>query len=151
MNKTFVMRGQVADFRGAGAFETLNFSGFTPGIAYRLVEFRVWPSNGTNTNDEIDASITAAKTPADPSTPDYRQEGLIGTACWENNSSEQYGPNFASLVNDTFMITQDLLLTANDYQGSSPINFHCKFVGEKMSSNEEAVTNFRQYTISNDD
>ena len=40
MNKEFVMRGQTA----SGETETLNFSGYKPGYAYRLVEFSIYPS-----------------------------------------------------------------------------------------------------------
>ncbi len=148
MPTEFVMRGQIASFKVAGEHETLNFSGYKPGYAYRLVEFRVWPSSGTNSNDELEGIITAAKTVADPAAPDFSDQGTIGVACWENNSSEQYGPNYASLVDDTFLITQNLLLSANDYSGDSPINWFCRFAGEKMSGPEEAVTNYKQYLIS---
>ena len=144
------MRGQVQSFRVNGDFETLNFSGFKPGMAYRLVEFRVWPSDGTNSNDELDAIITAGKTVKNPSAPNFNDQGTIGVACWENNSSEQFGPNHASLVDDTFLVTQNLLLSANDYQGDSPINWFCRFVSEKMSGPQEAVTNYKQYLISDE-
>ena len=40
MKKEFVMRGQTA----SGETEVLNFSGYKPGYAYRLVEFQIYPS-----------------------------------------------------------------------------------------------------------
>ena len=147
MKKEFVMRGQVTSSKSTGEYEILNFSGKTTGYAYRLIEFRVWPSGGTNTNDELDGIITAGKTVADPAAPNFNDAGIIGVACWENSSSEQYGPNNASLVDDTFLITQDLLLSANDYQGDSPINWFCRFKAEKVNDAEQAVANFNQFTI----
>ncbi len=150
MKKEFVMKGQTTSFKSTSEYEILNFSGHTPGYAYRLIEFRVWPSAGTNANDELDGIITASKTAADPAAPNFNDAGTIGVACWENNSSEQYGPNHASLVDDTFLITQDLLLSANDYQGDSPINYFCRFKAEKVNSAEEAVANFNQFTIFDD-
>jgi hypothetical protein len=35
--------------------------------------------------------------------------------------------------------------------GNHPVNWQCRFVAEKMSTAEEAVTNYHQFTISNDD
>jgi len=149
MKKEFIMRGTVNDFKTTGQVETLNFSGHKgKGIAYRLTEFRIWPVAGANTSDEMNASITAAKTAADPSVPNFTDEGLIGNACWVNSSSEQYGPQYASLVNDTYLITQNLLLTADDHQGSSAVNYHCRFTAVKMSGSEEAAANFKQFAIS---
>ena len=40
MRKEFVMRGKTA----SGETEVLNFSGYKPGYAYRLVEFDLYPS-----------------------------------------------------------------------------------------------------------
>ena len=150
MRKTFVMRGQTTSFKAGGGFEVLNFGKYKQGYAYKLTEFKVWPSGGTNANDELDGIITASKTVADPAAPDFSDLGTIGVACWENSSSEQYGPNQASLVDDTFLITQDLLLSANDYQGDSPINYFCRFKSVKMTNAEEAVTNYKQFAISDE-
>jgi len=147
MNKEFIMRGQTARTKT----EVLNFSGNTPGYAYRLVEFRLYPSTaiGTN-NDELTGSITAGKTAIDPTNPDFNDEGLIGTAYTSQYSSPAYPPGDRSVVNDLFLITQDLILKVENTDSGTPVNWQCRFVAEKMSSNEEAVTNFKQYTISND-
>ncbi len=146
MPKEFIIKGQTASFKADGIYETLNF-GVKDGYGFKLIEFRVWPSAGTNANDELDGIITAGKTVADPAAPNFNDPGTIGVACWENNSSEQYGPNNASLVDDTFMITQDLLLSVNDYQGDDPINWFCRFRAEKMSESEKANQNYRQFMI----
>jgi len=154
MNKHFVMRGKTA----SGLTEVLNFSGNTSGFAYRMTEFLIWPSTGIGTtNQELAATVTAAKTFEDPANPNFDNEGLIGVAMKTITQGQDdrafIATNEASVVNDTFLITQDLILAVVDTYAGSPaaVNWQCRFVAEKMSSNEEAVTNFKQYTISNDD
>jgi len=150
MNKEFVMRGKTA----SGLTEVLNFSGNTPGYAYRLTEFDIYPSEGIgSTNQELAASVTAGKVLEDPANPNFNNDGLIATAAFTMDAGVSYpGTRPYSVVNDTFLITQDLILAVIDTQGGSPkpVNWQCRFVAEKMNTNEEAVTNFKQYTISND-
>ena len=147
MNKEFVMRGQTAK----GLTEVLNFSGNTPGYAYRLVEFILYPSTNIGAADaEMCAVITAGKTALDPQNPNFSDEGLIGSTLFVDDAADHYPASSHTVINDTFLITQDLLLTVFNSE-ANPINWQCRFVAEKMSSNEEAVTNFKQYTISNDD
>jgi len=155
MNKEFVMRGKTA----SGLTEVLNFSGNTPGYAYRMTEFQIWPSTGIGTtNQELAATVTASKTFEDPSNPNFNNDGLIAVAMktltkGENSAVDAFvATNEASVVNDTFLITQDLILAVVDTYTGAPadVNWQCRFVAETMSSNEEAVTNFKQYTISND-
>jgi len=149
MNKEFVMRGQTA----SGLTEILNFSGLTPGYAYRMTEFSLFPSTsiGSQTH-ELAATITAAKTFEDPSNPNFNNEGLIGTALFVRDDGQR-SVYSNSLINDTFLITQDLILAVIDTHAGAPmaINWQFKFVGEKLSTAEEAVTNYKQFTISNDD
>jgi len=148
MNKEFVMRGKLAH----GVSEVLNFSGNKPGYAYRLTEFNVWPSTAVaGSGDEQVACITAAKTAADPINPNFDEEGLIGNAMFVSAGDPAVTPGMLSLINDTFLITQDLHILARDESGGNDVNYQARFVAEKMSLNEEAVTNFKQYTISNDD
>ena len=149
MNKEFVMRGKTA----SGETEVLNFSGNTPGYAYRLTEFILYPSEPGTTTYELCGSVTAGKTAVSPvSSVNFNDEGLIGTCIVSANGNAFYAHGPESIINDTFLITQDLILMVQDATGSSQaVNWQCRFVAEKMSSNEEAVTNFRQYTISNDD
>jgi len=146
MNKEFVMRGQTAK----GLTEVLNFSGNTPGYAYRLVEFILYPSLNIGAADsEMCAVITAGKTALDPQNPNFSDEGCIATTMFVDDAADHYASSTHTVINDTFLITQDLLLTVFNSE-ASPINWQCRFVAEKMSSNEEAVTNFKQYTISSD-
>ena len=58
MRKTFVMRGQTA----SGQTEVLNFGKYKQGYAYRLTEFKMFPSTNIN-GDHYDmvGSITAEK------------------------------------------------------------------------------------------
>ena len=145
MPQEFVMRGQTA----SGGTETLNFSGYKPGYAYRLVEFQLWNSTaiGTAKAEQV-GTVTAAKTAEDPVNPNFNNEGLIAVAALGDNESDAYGPTPASIINDTFLITQNLQLMVQDTGGTNnPINWQCRFVAEKMSKAEEAVTNYKQFTI----
>jgi hypothetical protein len=150
MNKEFVMRGQTA----SGGTEVLNFSGNTPGYAYRLTEFTIYPS--TNIGGELTelcGTVTAGKTAVAPTDPNFNNEGLIGTALMTLYSSPAYPASSTSVVNDTFLITQDLILMVQDTDASGtqyPINWQCRFVAEKMNDAETAVTNYRQFQISDE-
>jgi len=150
MKKEFVMRGQTA----SGETEVLNFSGYKPGYAYRLVEMELFPStNIGGKNGELAASITAAKTYEDPANPNFNNEGLIGVAKFDGiSSNSSYTSTFFSVVNDTFLITQNLILAVIDTEAGSPmaVNWQCRFVSVKMNDAEEAATNFKQFTISDE-
>ena len=145
MNKEFVMRGQTA----SGQTEILNFSGYKSGYAYRLVEFVLYPSTGMGSaNDELMGSITASKTATTPTDPNFNDEGLIGVAYASQYSSPAYPPGDRTIVNDTFLITQNLILMVQNTDSGTPVNWQCRFVAEKMSGPESAVTNYKQFQIS---
>ena len=144
MKKEFVMRGQTA----SGETEVLNFSGYKPGYAYRMTEFLIYPYNPTSDRRSY-ASVTAGKTAVDPANSvDFNNEGLIATAMDVFNAAAQDGRIALSIVNDTFLITQNLILMVSAQVSSEPINWQCRFVAEKMSGPEEAATNYKQFTIS---
>ena len=144
MRKEFVMRGQTA----SGLTEVLNFSGYKPGYAYRLTEFEIFPStNIVAVSAEMVATVTAAKTAMDPLNPNFNDEGLIASAFFTNREQSQTGYHQA-VVNDTFLITQNLILKVECAEG--PVNWQCRFVAEKMSGAEEAATNYKQFTISDE-
>jgi len=149
MKKEFVMRGQTA----SGLTEVLNFSGYKPGYAYRLVEFDLYPSTNVGAAlIEMTASITAGKVAVAPTDVNFNDEGLIATALFVSNTSGGTIPGdfYKSVINDTFLITQNLILMVQAGAGSSadPINWQCRFVSVKMNDAEEAATNFKQFTIS---
>ena len=147
MNKEFVLRGKTA----SGQTEVLNFSGNKPGYAYRLTEFELYPSTGIGAgNNELCGTITAGKTAVAPTDPNFNDEGLIGTAISTQYSSPAYPPGYRTIVNDTFLITQNLILMVQDTDPSAgaPINWQCRFVAVKMSGPEEAAVNYKQFTIS---
>lgn len=155
MNKEFVMRGKTAGAETSPPTkanqEVLNFSGYKPGYAYRLVEFTLYPSEGIGSNnDEMMGTVTAGKTAVDPSIPDFNNEGLIGVAQSSANASPAYPAFDRSVVNDTFLITQNLILMVQNVNASTPVNWQCRFVAEKMSGPEEAVANYKQFTISDE-
>jgi len=145
MNKEFVMRGQTA----SGSTEVLQFSGFKPGMAYRMTEFSLYPSE-LNTTKELSGSITAGKTAVSPTASvNFNDEGLIATTFLAQESNQWYGITH-SIVNDTFLITQNLILMVQTDTGSAPINWQCRFESVKMSGPQEAVTNYKQYLISDE-
>ena len=142
----FVMRGQTA----SGATEILNFSGFKPGYAYKLIEFQLYNSTNIGTTEpEMCASITAGKTAVDPTAPDFNNEGLIATAIFKDHNNAAYGLRALSVVNDTFLITQNLILKVQDIGTSNmAVNWQCRFMPVKISGAEEAVANYKQFMIS---
>ena len=150
MKKTFVMRGKTA----SGGTETLNFSGHKAGYGYRITEFMLFPStNVGNVNHEMMGTITAGKTALSPIAPDFNDEALIATAVFNSPSSIGSTGWNNSIVNDTFMITQDLQLMVQDTSGTdpaNPINWQCRFESVKLSGSEEAVANYRQFMISDE-
>ena len=145
MNKEFVMRGQTA----SGGTEVLNFSGYKPGYAYRLVEFQIFPSNNIGGQAfELMGTITAGKTAVAPTDPDFSNEGLIGSNLTATSTSQPAVAEY-EIVNDTFLITQNLILMVQDTSGTgASVNWQCRFVAEKMDGPEEAVANYKQFTIS---
>jgi len=149
MNKEFIMRGQTA----SGQTEVLNFSGLTPGYAYRLTEFQLYPStNIAGAPAEMVGTITAGKTAVAPTDPNFNDEGLIASTSFFSGINNDLINNTNSVVNDKFLITQDLILMVQDQASAgAPINWQCRFLAEKLSISEEAVTNYKQFTISNDD
>ena len=147
----FVLRGKTA----SDEVETLNFSGFKLGYAYKLIEFQIYPSIDVgNLQFELTAAITAGKTAAVPNMPDFDDEGLIGSTYLIENGSSTAHPASSitehTVINDTFLITQNLLLSVKDTGSGSPmpVNWQCRFMPVKMSGSEEAVANYKQFTIS---
>ena len=151
----FVMRGQTPSTNNNNT-EVLNFSGFKPGYAYKLVEFDIYPSTnigGYGGVCEIAATLTASKSAADPLNPNFNDEGLIATALYfmHSNSPNNGSTESKTVINDTFLITQNLILMVEDAGGNDiAVNWQCKFKPVKMGKAQEAVTNYKQFTISDD-
>ena len=147
MKKDFVMRGQTA----SGQTEVLNFSGFKPGMAYRMTEFNLFPStNIGGGTPEMCATVTAGKTAVTPTDPNFNNEGLVASALFDQENISRGGPTAYSVINDTFLITQNLILMVQDPGESNPVNWQCRFETVKMTGPEEAVANYKQYTISDE-
>ena len=146
------MRGKTV----SGSTEVLNFSGFKPGLAYRMTEFSLYPSNdiGSKAYDLL-ATVSAGKTAIDPLDPNFNDEALVATSMLlvkDAAPTHPYGGATAhAVINDTFLITQNLILKVADVASStSPVNWQCRFESVKMSGPEEAVTNYRQFAISDE-
>jgi len=146
MRKTFVMRGQTA----SGLTEVLNFGKYKQGYAYKMTEFSLYPSTNIGGQDwEISASVTAGKTAVTPTDPNFNNDGLISTAFQSSSSSTSYPWSGYAIVNDTYIITQNLILMVQNTQGH-PVNWQCRFESVKMSAAEEASVNYKQFAISDD-
>jgi len=144
-NRQFIMRGQTATQK----IEILNFSGHKKGVGFKLLEFIIYPSTQIlgPANWEMVGSITAdINVVPNPQSPDFRNEGLIGTAYSWGSGSQTEPRNYQSVINDLFIITQDLIIALEDSQ-NNPINWHCKFEAVKMSGPQEAATNYKQFTV----
>ena len=140
----FVMRGQTAS-QGS---EVLNFSGFKPGYAYKLKEFSLYPStNIVSQNAELCGTISAGKVAIDPTNPNFNDDALIASTVLFHGPNHEEITTANSIVNDTFLITQNLILAVRDSQ-NNPINWECRFQPVKMVKAEEAVTNYKQFLIS---
>ena len=113
------------------------------------MEFQLYPDN-PNLTYELIATITAGKTAVDPQDINFNNEGLIGCTTVENNTSTSHALTDYTIINDTFLITQNLILMVTDTGGSAvDVNWQCRFEEIKLSGAAEAVANFKQYTIYN--
>jgi hypothetical protein len=148
MRKTFVMRGQTA----SGETEVLNFGKYKQGYAYRMTDFRLFPSTGIGAaNNEMCGSVTAGKTAVAPTDPNFNNDGLIATAIFQASNNPAYPNTNVSIVNDTFVITQNLILMVQESAAAgTPVNWQCRFESVKMTGPEEAVTNYKQFAISDE-
>tara|TARA_R110002074_G_scaffold293187_1_gene464898 strand:+ start:40 stop:519 length:480 start_codon:yes stop_codon:yes gene_type:complete len=159
MRKEFVMRGKTA----SGEYDILEFGGRqkeNKNMAYRMTEFLIYPSSSIGTaHAELAATVTAGKltgtppaSPSDPANPDFEQEGLIASALFGMGDSISYPKMLISVVNDTFLITQNLVIAAIDTISGAPMatNWQCRFEAVKMTDAQTAATNFKQFTISDE-
>jgi len=147
MRKTFVMRGQTA----SGSTEVLNFGKYKQGFAYKMTDFQIYPSTGIGSNnDELAGSVTAGKTAVDPTAPNFNDDGLIATAIFKLSHLVSNPTGGLSLVNDTYVITQNLIIMVQNTDSGTPVNWQCRFESVKMTGPEEAVTNYKQFTISDE-
>jgi len=147
MPKEFIIRGKT---KIADPVEVLNMSGYRPGYGYRLIEFQIFPSSSIGDQPyEMMAAITAGNTAVSPQDPDFNDEGLIATTFVRASNSIPYPIDHGNtIINDLFVITQDLLLQVHDTQ-STAVNWQVKFKEVKLSGPAEAVANYKQYTIYN--
>jgi len=144
MPEELIMRGKT----NTGGQETLNFGGRTPGYGYQMVSFQLYPSAGLGTSDDsMIGSVTAADVAEDPENPNFDHPGLIATAEMRSSNNPAYPTTYNSVVNDLFIITQDLILLVAAPDGGNDINWQCRFKKVKLSASAEAVANFNQFTI----
>jgi len=144
----FVMRGKLA----SGTTEVLNF-GMKHGYAHRLIDFEIYFSSGIGTtNQELAATLTAAKVYEDPANPNFNHEGLIATATLSTYPPSNLGSAASTVVNHTFLITQDLILAVVDTVTGSPadVNWQCTFRPVKLTEAQAANANLRQFHIFDD-
>ena len=139
------MRGQTA----SGETEILEFGGYKEGYAYIMTEFQIYPS-GVGSKCELAASVTAAKVYEDPSYPNFNNEGLLAVAMFVGYDNPAYiGSDTYDIVNDTFLITQNLILAVIDTFAGAPmaVNWQCRFKAVKLTDSQQAVTNYKQFSI----
>jgi len=146
MPEEFIMRGQL----NSGGEEILNFSGRTPGYGYQIIEFVLYGAEGIGTLQlELIGSITANDTIEDAINPNFDNAGLIATSYQSMTGQKDSNPGGYAVLNDLFVITQDLLLNVVE-TGGTPVNWQCRFRKVKLSGPAEAVANYKQFTIFDD-
>jgi len=147
MPEELIMRGQTV----SGTTETLNFGGRTPGYGYHLTKFQIYPSGAVGgTTFDLIGAITADDSAVDPADPNFNSAGLIATSLFfaKDAATSSGGVTQETVINDLFVITQDLILMVSDVGGAgNPVNWQCKFKKVKLSASAEAVANFNQFTI----
>jgi len=97
-------------------------------------------------------TVTAGKTAVAPTDPNFNNDGLIAVAQYRDNANDiyQHTPS-SSVINDTYVITQNLILMVQDAGGNNlPLNWQCRFESVKMSGPEEASVNYKQFAISDE-
>ena len=148
MPKEFIMRGKTA----SGGTEKLDFGHQARlGYGYQIREFTLFPSASIGgTDHELTGTISCGTTAITPTDPDFNDDALIASSIYDHNRNSNYGPVFSTVLNDLFVITQDLILMVQDAGGGSePVNWQCRFEEIKLSTAAEAVANFKQYSIYN--
>jgi len=151
MKKDFVIRGQLA----SGLTETIEFGGHKEGYAYKMTEFSLYPSSAIGTtSNELCGTVTAAKTFEDPANPNFNNEGLIAVSNFVGSTTNAVATVTSQvtanqIVNDTFLITQNLILAVIDTFPGAPmaVNYQMRFKSHKMTDAEAAATNFKQFSI----
>jgi len=135
MRKTFVMRGQTA----SGQTEVLNFGKYKAGYAYKITEFQLYHSTNIGAaHNEMVGSITAGKVAITPTDVNFNDEGLIATALV--NGHRDYDVGSLTVINDTFLITQNLILMVQDTSGTdAPVNWQCRFESVKNLSHSPGL------------
>ena len=150
MPKEFLMRGSTP----SGTTEVLEFGHQArPGYGYRMTELQIYPSSSIGSQGaELSLTITADNAEENPSNPDFKNDGLIAVSMLGVRTDVQNG-SFVdhTIVNDLFIITQDLILSAIDTLSGSPqaTNWQCRFEEVRLTGSAEAVANYKQYSIYN--
>ena len=145
MPKEFLMRGKTV----SSGQEKLEFGHQArPGYGYRMTEFALWPSDNLGTTAvELFAAVTSDNSAEDPINPNFNNDGLIAVAKFLFSGNN---PVAESIINDLFVITQDLILSCRDTGGSAtPVNWQCRFEEIKLSAAAESVANYNQFSIYN--
>ncbi len=141
----FVIRGKSG--KGVDNAKRINFGGYKGGYGFRIIEFQLYQSAMPPSNDaQLCAIITAGKTALDPLSPDFDVEGCIATSLLDNDAADHYPPAVITVINDTFIITQDIIITC-DNREAHDINWQIKFRPVKMTTTEIANQNYRQFSI----
>jgi len=147
MKKEFVMRGKTA----SGGTEVINFVGPKKGFGYKMTEFRLYPTSITVGKYFFTGTVTSAPTAESVIDVNFNHEGLIASTLLQDDDQGGYevGISEHTVINESFIITQNLILMVQDLGGSSfAANWQMKFKSVKMTGSEEAAVNYKQFTIS---
>ena len=148
MAEEIIMRGNFTAAQGY-ANKKLSFTGLKPGFAYNLIEFQLYPSTSIGAQSaEMAGCISCGGNNIDAANIDFNLDEIIATCAFWANGSVPNNPTNYSVINDLFIITQDLNINTFDSQATN-VNWQVKFKEVKLSASAEAVANINQYAIYN--
>lgn len=149
MPKEFILRGKIA----VNGQTKLNFSGGDRAYGYQLKKFQLWGADdilGASAAFEYCGVLSADNVAADPIAPDFNDPAQIGVALWGvTHNLVTHVPAGSSVIDDLFIITQDLILAISG-SASTSCNYLLKFEQVKLSGPAEAANNYKQYLIFDD-
>ena len=82
-----------------------------------------------------------------PNDIDFSNQALIAVSMVSYNTTALDGQIIHSIIDDTFMVTQDLKLMVSNPHNSEPVNWQCRFKPVKMTETEMANANLRQFHV----
>jgi hypothetical protein len=146
MPREMIVKGKL----DVDANATINMPKVSEGYGYRITRFDLWGAQdvlGVGAASEYCGIITAEKSAADASAPNFNNEGQIAVAMWcVSHNLVTNMPAGTSVIDDLFIISQDIILEIKG-TASTACNFLIRFEKVKLDTTGQANANYRQFMI----